>query len=94
MTIQQLLEEYALEIDDVRWYLSRVMTQRLLSYAEDPRELTRFIWSGDLHDQLYNMEERYLKELQDQMSEKTLDESHVRDILNDMEKMRRDRHGY
>ena len=94
MTIQELLKEYDLEIDDVRWYLSKVLAQRLLSYQEDQEELVRFIWGGRLNDDLYNMEERYLKDLQDQINEKTLDESHVRDILNEMESFRRQRRGY
>jgi len=94
LTIQKLLKEYNLEIDDVRWYLSQLMTQRLLSHNENPGELTKFIWSGELHDEIYNMEERYLKELQDHMDEKTLDESHARDTLKEMENARRNRHGY
>lgn len=94
LTIQKLLNEYGLEIDDIRWYLSDVMTFRLLSHVPTPSDLTKFIWSGQLSDELYNMEERYLTELQDQMDEKTLDESHVRDILKDMEIARRKRHGF
>lgn len=94
MTIQKLLEEYGLEIDDVRWYLSHIMAERLLSYQENPEDLIRLIWSGTLNDDLYNMEERHLKELQDQKDEKTLDESNIRDILNEMETLRRKRHGY
>ncbi len=94
MNIKTLLEEYSLEIDDVRWYLSKIMTRKLLSFIDTPGELTRLIWSGELNDGLYNMEERYLQELQDQMDEKTLDESHVRDILKEMEIDRRKRLGY
>jgi serine/threonine protein kinase len=94
LTIKQLLKEYNLEIDDVRWYLSEIMTLRLLSHKEIPLNLTKFIWSGELNDELYNMEERYLKEMQDQMDEKTLDESHVRDTLNEIETSRRKRLGY
>ena len=94
MNIRELLEEYTLEIDDVRWYLSKIMTHRVLSHSEEPDELTRYIWSGEMSDELYNMEERYLQKLQDQMDENTLDESHVRDILKEMEGERRKRMGY
>jgi len=94
MSIQELLKEYGLEIDDVRWYLSRVMTERLLSYQSSPADLTKCIWSGELNDELYNMEERYLKTLQDQKDEGTLDESHIRDIMSEMEMARRRRFGY
>ena len=94
MSIMELLKEYGLEIDDVRWYLSKIMAQRLLSYNGSPGELIKFIWSGELNDQLYNMEERYLQELQDQIDENTLDESHVRDMLSEMDAERRKRLGY
>ncbi len=94
MNIKSLLTEYSLEIDDVRWYLSRVLTERIQSMAEKPEELTRFIWSSALSDELYNMEERFLKTLQDQIDEKTLDESHLRDMLADMETARRRRLGF
>ncbi len=94
MNIQELLKEYNLEIDDVRWYLSNIMTERLLSNSNNPDEIIRYIWSGELNDELYNMEERYIQQLQDQKDENTLDESHIRDIMNDMDMMRRKRYGY
>jgi hypothetical protein len=94
MNVKKILEEYSLEIDDIRWYLSKVMTEKLMFLMETPEELTRFIWSAELSDQLYNMEERYLTTLQDQINENTLDESHLRDLLSDMETARRQRFGY
>jgi len=94
MDIKSLLNEYSLEIDDVRWYLSLVLTERMLSMAEKPDELTKFIWSSELSDELYNMEERFLKTMQDQIDEKTLDESHLRDMLSEMETARRRRFGF
>lgn len=94
MTVKELLEEYNLEIDDVRWYLSEVLTERLLSMQNSPQEITKMIWSGALSDELYDMEERYLRTLQDQLNEKTLDENHLRDTLSEMEMIRRRRHGY
>ncbi len=94
MNIKLLLEEYNLELDDVRWYLSEVMTQRISSMYHSPEELIRFIWSGELSDELYNMEERYLQDLQIQIDENTLDESHLRDTLSEMEASRRRRQGF
>ncbi|MDC7233730.1 MAG: hypothetical protein PQJ58_10895 [Spirochaetales bacterium] len=94
MNVKSLLEEYSLEIDDVRWYLSQVLTERLGSLQNNPDELARFIWSGALSDELYDMEERYLKTLQDQLDEKTLDENHLRDTLSEMESYRRRRLGF
>lgn len=94
MNVKILLEEYSLEIDDVRWYLSQVLTERLNALYHNPDELQRFIWSGELSDELYDMEEKYLKTLQDQIDEDTLDESHLRDILSEMDIARRKRFGY
>ena len=94
MNVKNLLEEYSLEIDDVRWYLSRILTERLLSMHNKPDDMARFIWSGQLSDELYDMEERFLKSLQDQTDENTLDESHLRDVLSEMETARRGRLGF
>jgi len=94
MDIKSLLKEYSLEIDDVRWYLSQVLTERLQSMMETPEELTKFIWSSKLSDELYNMEERFIKTIQDQIDENTLDESHLRDLLSEMETARRTRFGF
>jgi len=94
MDIKSLLKEYSLEIDDVRWYLSLILTERMLSMAEKQNELTKFIWSSELSDELYNMEERFLKTMQDQIDEKTLDESHLRDMLSEMETARKRRFGF
>lgn len=94
MNVKSLLEEYSLEIDDVRWHLSIGLTDRLSSMIHTPDEITKLIWSGELGDELYNMEENYLKTLQDQIDEKTLDESHFRDILSEMDMNRRRRLGY
>lgn len=94
MNVKALLKEYNLEIDDVRWYLSEVMCQRLSSMQENPDEITRFIWSGEMSDELYNMEESFLQTLQDQLDEKTLDEAHLRDTLSEMEASRRRRQGF
>ena len=93
MNVKNLLEEYSLEIDDVRWYLSRILTEGLLSMHNKPDDMARFIWSGQLSDELYDMEERFLKTLQDQTDENTLDESHLRDVLSAMETARRGRLG-
>ena len=94
MNVKALLKEYNLEIDDVRWYLSEVMSQRLSSMQQKPEDLIRFIWSGEMSDELYDMEERYLQTMQDQLDEKTLDEAHLRDTLSEMESSRRRRQGY
>lgn len=91
MRVAELLDDYDLSIDDVRWYLSTVMAHRLLTYEERPEELAQFIWSGRLADELYNMEERYLASLQDQLDRELMDEPKVREILAEMEAAKRKR---
>ena len=54
--IRELLQEYDLEIDDVRWYLASTQADRILSYRESKRELIRLIWSGSLEGELYDMQ--------------------------------------
>jgi hypothetical protein len=85
MRVVELLDEYDLTIDDVRWYLSVVLAERLLMYEDKPEELAHFVWSGRLADELYDMEERYLASLQDQLDRELTDEPHVREILAEME---------
>ncbi|WP_319476765.1 hypothetical protein [Marispirochaeta aestuarii] len=92
VNIRDLLKEYDLEIDDLRWYLSIQMTERLLTYREEPLLLTELIWRGTLGDELYDMEERYLRESQEQLDRGVLDETRVREQLNQALRARRLRH--
>jgi len=87
--MRNLLKEYDLEIDDLRWYLSKQMAERLLTYREDPLLLTELIWRGTLGDELYDMEERYLRESQEQLDRGVLDETRVREQLNQALRARR-----
>ena len=82
--IRELMQEYDLEIDDLRWYLSIVQAERLLSYREKKRELARLIWSGSLENELYDMEERFLAELQNRLEGGSRDEIQVREILKEI----------
>jgi hypothetical protein len=81
MTVTSLLDEYNLSIDDVRWYLSRLLTESLLTHADDPESLARRIWSGTLEAELYNMEEAFVERLTDELSRGITDEQAVRDQL-------------
>ncbi len=91
MRIRDLLDEYQLSMDDVRWYLSKVMTDRLLSYREQPHELTRMIWSGVLGDELYDMEERFLKEHQERLDRDHADAASLRELFSEIDTARRER---
>lgn len=83
MTVRQLMDEYDLEIDDIRWYLSGLKAYALLELRDEPEELTRRIWSGALESELYDLEERYLRDLEDQLNRDVIDETVVRDILQE-----------
>ncbi len=84
MTIHELLKEYNLETDDVRWSLCRRIAAQLtdLLNEEGPDALTRKLWSGEVGDELYNMEERWIQTQDDHLSRKKRDESHIRDELS------------
>ena len=82
--ISDLMQEYDLEIDDLRWHLSTVLAQRLLSFREKRRELARLIWSGSLEEELYDMEERFLAQLQNRLDGGSRDEVQVREILKEV----------
>lgn len=81
ITVKDLLDEYSLSIDDMRWYKSCITAERLLSYSDTIMELVDYIWSGRLSDDLYNIEERYLEDLQDQIDRGLLEETGLREIL-------------
>ncbi len=91
MTVKELLEEYGLEIDDIRWYCSVQQAHRLISFADDQDELVRQIWSGKLSDDLHNMEEKFLEELEDQRERDVTDESGLREIMADAYAMKNKR---
>jgi hypothetical protein len=91
MTVKELLDEYELELDDVRWYLSTYMTRRLLSYQNEPDLLTRYIWSGEMEGDFYNMEEKLIDDLQDQMDRDMTDETRLRELMNEMNFLRKKR---
>jgi len=79
-----LMQEFDLEIDDIRWYLAAIQADRLLSYRENKRELVRLIWSGSLEGELYDMEERFLAELQNRLDRGSRDEVQVRSLLREI----------
>jgi hypothetical protein len=86
------MQEYDLEIDDIRWYLAAMQAQRLLSFKENKRELIRLIWSGSLEGELYDMEERFLGELQTRLDQGSRDEIQVRAVLKEIVSSREKRY--
>ena len=90
--IGELMQEHDLQIDDVRWYLASAQAERLLTYRDKKRELIRLIWSGSLEGELYDMEERFLGELQERLDRGTRDEIQVRAVLKDVVSGRKSRY--
>lgn len=89
--VKELMQEYNFEIDDIRWHLCSIFTERLLSYKADQVTLTRYIWAGSLEKELYNMEEVFLADLEDQFQRGLLDEGHLRNIFSEIERSRKKR---
>jgi hypothetical protein len=81
MRLSSLLGEYDLTIDDIRWYLSSLITDSLLTSRDDPDQLVRRIWSGSLESELYNLEESFLERVQEELDRGITDEQAVRDQL-------------
>ncbi len=81
MKVSELMRELDLEIDDIRWYLAAQQAERLLQYRGKPAALSRLIWSGTLEKELYNMEERFVEQLQRDLDQGLRDEVGLREIL-------------
>lgn len=92
MSVSDLRSEYDLSLDDIRWYLASRITDSLLTQRETPEEITRRLWSGSLEAELYDMEERFLRDLQDQLDRGLIDEQHVRDHFDRARMLRIQRH--
>ena len=61
-----------------------MQAQRLLGYRDEMVGLLRLIWSGKLEAELYQMEERFLTELQEKLDAKQADESEIRNIFSEI----------
>lgn len=88
MNINSFLDEYSLELDDVRWFLARAETARLLEYRDKRDDLCRLLWSGKFEADLYNMEERFLADLQEKLNSRQTDESEIRKIMAEIDAAR------
>lgn len=93
MTVRQLREEFDLSLDDIRWYLCNRIAESLLLDRDEPERIVERLWSGKLEAELYNLEDQFLEQLQDELSRGLTDERAVRDHLDQarMLKMRRRR---
>lgn len=78
------MQEYSVELSDVRWYLSYKTAERLLTYKDDLKGLTHLVWSGRLEADMYNMEEAFLNDLQERFDKNLADEARVREVFSEI----------
>ena len=86
--IKDLMREYSLEIDDIRWFVSSQQTTSILSYSESPLDITTRIWSGKLEADLYNLEEKYLENISSQLERGLIDEAWIREQFAEASELR------
>ncbi len=91
MFVNELLKEYSLEIDDIRWYLSTRKAGELLALKAKPLELIQLIWSKELEDSLYDMDDKFIEQLQDEYDREIIDEPFIRELCLEALNLRRKR---
>jgi len=92
MNIKALMSEYNIEINDIRWYLSNNLAFTLKEMSGNLTELSQYIESGKLEEELYNIEERYINELQSLADRNQLDEVDVRETFNNVVMLKKNRY--
>ena len=81
MIVKQIMKESNISIDDVRWYLCLEVTKKILSLQNSPMELVDFIHSKKLEIELYEIEERYINQLENEYANQLIYEATIREIL-------------
>jgi hypothetical protein len=89
--IAALMDGYNLELDDIRWYLSVLMVDKFAALQPEPGRLIEYVWSGQLSDELFNLEERHLEQLEADWDSGQIDEAKVREFLLEARASRRRR---
>lgn len=79
--MQSLMDEYNLDIDDIRWYLSVQLTEELMAYYARQWNLIEEIWSGRLGDRLFHLEEQFLEDTERLWNSGQSEEGKIRDIF-------------
>lgn len=82
MNIYDLMKEYTIELNDVRWFLAKNLAYTLTELSRNQDYLTDYIASGELDEELYNMEENYIDELQNLMERNQIDIVNIRETFN------------
>ncbi|MBN2738349.1 MAG: hypothetical protein JXR70_15305 [Spirochaetales bacterium] len=85
MSVEELMRYFNLSLDDLRWYLADLMAFKLMELQSDPYELTRYIWSGELESELYDIVDRFLSQLKTELEQERIDESHLHDLFKEIQ---------
>ena len=91
MTVEEIMDEYNLTIDDIRYYRAYAMAERFLTYQEEPHALAKLIWSGEVESELYNMADRFIEEKREELSRNLTDEARLRETLREALTVKRER---
>jgi len=66
------------------------MTLKLREFLNnDPKLLTKYIASGKLEEELYDMVDRYLEDLKNDYQQGLLDESYIRESFQEMDLLKK-----
>ena len=79
--MQALMDEYNLEIDDIRWFLSVRLTDELMNFQTKQWQLIEEIWSGRLGDKLFHLEEQFLEDTERLWDTGQTEEGKIRDLF-------------
>lgn len=85
------MKESNITIDDVRWFLSLELCKKLTALHYTPFEMVNFIHSKELEVELYNIEEKFLEEMQRDYERRTLDEATIRETFYKINRAKVDR---
>ena len=93
VNFQQLLDDQALEHDDIRWYRSEQIADELITLGENRDEITRRIWSGELERTLRSFADTFVRDIQDGFDRGIIDESDMHRLVAEISasKKRRNR---
>ena len=91
MTVEEIMDEYDLSIDDLRYYLSYELAESLLTYEEDPHGLARYLWSGELESRLYNIADRFIDEKKEELQRGLIDEARLRERFREAVRVKQGR---
>lgn len=65
MSVKQILKDHDIDTNMLRWYLSFQQMQILMEMKKDPDAMCKYIWSKQLEDRLYDMEDRFFADLEE-----------------------------